>query len=730
MAVAAMKGKSKGKRGTKKEVVPLNGLGLLLLPFILWGKTGAEREHWERRRDLTVQLHQRAQEKTRIRKELHKEAMLYAVILREQWVRLGGYFAARWRDQDVDGRKRRRQRIEKVKFRQIVCTPEAHYFELQINERGLFRYKSAIPHKVRVADLIHPDTLKELGDACKRPVTARRSEGGVWVIVHRNGYVSALPELVKHHEVLQHLPADAGEVGALILGIGEHRQVHMVDLDHYPHILIAGASGGGKSNMLNHILCTLIRFAPSHELRIRLIDPKRLELTFYRTVPHLDGGILYNVDEAVDTLDEMIEEVMRRTTLLEGRARKLSDFNARYPEDKLPRIVIEVEEMAALMRSPKEGDAVKEKLTTLANLGRAVGVHLILCTQLPIVQVIPSTIKVSMWVRIAGRVQNSTESVTILGSGDAAALPGIAGRMLYGKDSFKHQIQTPLCTDEDVQIAIGIAKGRTLGWVELDGAEPVIARDYLLRSLCWNPIFRRRLSPHQIYETMKGYGISKRQVRAFVEDVVRAREITVEGAVFQVVQYDRIWVLEPMNEAAQAEPHSPDEIRDDMPANVHFDQHWQPRWARRALPAPAPLLMLPAPRGSEPEISTVEIPPAPAPQPRVVQPTIPLDETAQFELFLDECVTIDWKVTSLFKDIYARYEVWCTQKDVRPITKTRVGSQLGKAQFRKVRLGTAGERAWQGVKLVDIPIPTTPNDIELNRQDTPFEPESEEAEPA
>jgi len=719
-----MKGKGKVKRGAKKETVPLNGLGLLLLPLILMGKTGAEREHWERRRDLTLQLHQRVQEKNRIRKELHKEAMLYAVILREQWVRLGGYFAARWRDQDVDGRKRRRQRIEKVKFRQIVCTPEAHYFEIKINERGLFRYKSAIPHKVRVADLIHPDTLKELGDACKRPVTARRSEGGVWVIVHRNGYVSALPELVKHHETLQHLPADAGEVGALILGIGEHRQVHMVDLDHYPHILIAGASGGGKSNMLNHILCTLIRFAPSHELRIRLIDPKRLELTFYRTVPHLDGGIIYNVDEAVDTLDEMIDEVMRRTTLLEGRARKLSDFNARYPEDKLPRIVIVVEEMAALMRSPKEGDAVKEKLTTLANLGRAVGVHLILCTQLPIVQVIPSTIKVSMWVRIAGRVQNSTESVTILGSGDAATLPSIAGRMLYGKDSFKHQIQTPLCTDEDVQIAIGIAKGRTLGWVELDGAEPVIARDYLLRSLCWNPIFRRRLSPHQIYETMKGYGISKRQVRAFVEDVVNAREITLEGAVFQVRQYDKIWVLEPVNEAAQGEPHSPDEIMDE---EMPFDLKWRPRWA---LPEPQPLLMLPAPR--DPEISTVETPP-PAPPPRVPPPPLPEDETERFELFLDDCVKVDWKSQTSVKLIYKRYLQWCDQMGIIPLNKVKVGKQLARAQFRSTRI-TGGQLAWQGVRLIETGISET-NEVSetATSHDTPngeLEPESEEPEPA
>lgn len=730
MAVATMKPKGKVKRGTKREVVPLNWLGLLLLPLILWGKSGAEREHWERRRDVTLQLHLRAQEKSRIQKALRKEASLYAIILREQWVRLGGYFAARWRDQDLEGRRRRRQRIEKVKFRQIVCTPEAHYFEIKVNERGLFRYKSAIPHKVRVADLIHPDTLKELGDACKRPVSARRGDGGVWVIVHRNGYVSALPELVKHHEVLQHLPLNAGEIGALILGIGEHRQVHMVDLDHYPHILIAGASGGGKSNMLNHILCTLIRFAPSHELRLRLIDPKRLELTFYRTAPHLDGGIIYNVDEAVDTLDEMIEEVMTRTTLLEGKARKLSDFNARYPDNKLPRIVIVIEEMAALMRSPKEGDAVKEKLTTLANLGRAVGVHLILCTQLPIVQVIPSTIKVSMWVRIAGRVQNSTESVTILGAGDAASLPGIAGRMLYGKDSFKHQIQTPLCSDEDVRSAIGIAKGRQLGWVKLDGAEPVINRDHLLRSLCWNPIYHRRLNPHQMHDTLKHYGISRRQVRAFVEDVVSAREITLDDAVFRVVQYGKSWSLEPVNDAARGEPHSPDEIRDDMPADVHFDRHWQPRWARKALPAPVPLLMLPAPRNGHDQAEPA--PESPPPPPRVPPPSMPTDETELFELFLDECAKVDWTATTPFKAIWERFETWRVEKGARKIPKSRIGAQLGKAEFRKARLGAAGDKAWQGICLIPHNAQTDPTDPVVEPQTSmgEFEAESEEPEPA
>lgn len=691
--------KKSTKRGT--ETVPLSRVSLLLYPLIVRNKTGSELQYWEERRALAWRINKQKAERAAIQKKLAAEAKLYSAILREEWARLGGFFAARWRDIDVDGRSRRRVKIRKVHFEIITTTPEALWFRIKINAATLFgAYKSALPHKVLVKDLIDPVTLQELSDACRRPVTAKRSEKGVYIIVHRNGNISAIPEMVKLRDMLPHLPSDAGEKGTVILGIGEYRQVHLVDLDHYPHFIVAGASGGGKSNMLNSLLCQLIRMTSADDLRLRLIDPKRLELTFYRSAPHLDGGIIYDVDEAITSLEDMILEVHHRTEMFEGKARKLSEWNGKFPAKKLPRIVIVVEEMAALMRSAKEADIVKEKLTTLANLGRAVGIHLLLCTQLPIVSIVPSAIKVSMWVRISGRVQNPTESVTILGTGDASSLPAIPGRMMYGKDSFRYQMQTPFCTDDDVDSALAIAKGRRTGWITLEGYLPVIHVPNLIYALCWSPVFGRELNPYRIHGVLKQYEISQRQVRSFVEDLVRKGQIQVEDAIFNICADGKYWRFEPANQAAQ-QPLKRGIFDDYADAGSfrmsdEFKLTWKRIKERRSLAAPPQQLMLPPPSNII-EAQIVDEPITIAPKPQ--QPT----SGTHFNAFLNDCVEVDWNSRTSFRDIYNAYEAWWTEtaqsKGWNKLNDKNIGILLGKAGFLRSRKGEKAVRSWDGVSL-------------------------------
>lgn len=668
----------------RRTLRPLGWLGMFLYPLLARLKQGREREWLDRRRDLTLQRWLEAKERGALQKQLRQEARAYGIILREQWRRMGGYYAIKWRDEDVDGRSKTRHKIQKVKFRRAVLQPECISFEILIGRRYLFGYKSALPLKVLVKDLIHVDTLQELSDACRRPVTAERGLNGVYVIVHRTKNHARIPELVTFRSMLPHYPAEAGTRGSVIVGVGEHRAPHLIDLERYPHWLIGGASGGGKSNMINNTLCAILRFASPRELKLILVDPKRLELSYYRSAPHLDRPVIYKAEAAIQMLEETLEEVERRTVLMETGARKFTAYNLKHPEDPLPRLVIVIDEVAALMRNSAEAKEVQALITQIANLGRAVGIHLICCTQFPIVEYIPNSVKISMWARIAARVQNSDQSRVILGTGDAASLPDVPGRMVYGKDSYLFEIQTPLVEDEDINEALRIAQGRALGWVKLDGYLPVIDPEPFLDALVHNPLFNRRLIPQRLAEVLAQYAIPRRQVRAFVEDLVRAKTVLVGKEQYRVERHPTGgWMLMPENEAAAW-------WVQEQRAQVETELERKVGYLKRypLLPVYAPLY-LPAP--AEPE------PVEQAPSPR------PLDELGIYEQFLQtRCVT-DWTTWTPATVLHAAYSRFCDELGVMAMRPQKFGKWLKASGFESKRQGKNGSRGWVGLRLMDPP---------------------------
>ena len=653
---------------------PLNFIQMLIYPLLTIGKRGERREMLERRRYLALHRARVRREQASVKAQLRAEAKLYANILVAQWTRLGAYYAYRWRlDQTEQARVRRRKKTQKVRFERVVVTAEALYFKIWVGKRTMFGYKSMIPHKVMVRDLISEESLAELSYACERFVTCRRTiKGGVWVLVHRNESLSEIPKYVRYVDMLEHYPENAGDTGAIVIGVGEHRTVQHVDLEHYPHVLVGGASGGGKSNMLNNILCSLIRFSDHRDLKLILIDPKRLELTFYADAPHVLGGIIYEVEEALQMLETMILEVKTRTRILEGRSRKLSDFNTRFPAEKLPRIVIVIEELAALIgQTRKTREEVHEKLTQIANLGRAVGVHLILCTQLPIVSVVPSTIKVSMWVRLCGRVQSPEQSRVIVQTSAAAHLPSVAGRMVFSKDSYTFEVQTPHVTDEDVDLTIRIAIGRKLGYVRLDGAMPAINRDKLIRAIATDPKFMRLLDVELITSIIGQYGISRRQVRAFVEDAIKSQEFIVNSVRYQVVKHNgKYYIMGNENE--------PDDEEESV---------WQP------VP---PVLYLPAPTPPEPEPET--------PPPPTVGEVL--------EMFMKDRCVFEPNAWVSSAEFYAAYREYAETLGYRVHSQIEVGRILGMMGLEVKRRGRARDRGWRNVRLANDRLEYPPDEDE------------------
>ncbi len=206
----------------------------------------------------------------------------------------------------------------------------------------------------------------------------------------------------------------------------------ITSLEGMPHLLIAGTTGSGKSVCVNAILtCFLLHNTPD-DLRLVLVDPKRVELTSYNGIPHLLAPVIVEVDRVVGALQWMTREMDKRYhTFAQAGARNIGDYNARIQAQggkKLPYLVIVIDELADLMMIAP--DETERTITRLAQLARATGIHMILATQRPSVDVVTGLIKANFPARIAFAVASNTDSRVILDQPGAERLLG-RGDMLY-----------------------------------------------------------------------------------------------------------------------------------------------------------------------------------------------------------------------------------------------------------------------------------------------------------
>jgi S-DNA-T family DNA segregation ATPase FtsK/SpoIIIE len=218
----------------------------------------------------------------------------------------------------------------------------------------------------------------------------------------------------------------------LAIGLGKDviGQPVVADLTKMPHLLIAGATGSGKSIGINAIICSILFKATPDEVRFLMIDPKRIELSGYEDIPHLLHPVVVNPKMANRALQWAVHEMERRYMLLEEkRVKGFSSYNeAVEDEEKLPLIVIVVDELSDLMMvSSRE---VEESIARLAQMARAAGMHLILATQRPSVDVLTGLIKANFPTRISFKVFSKVDSRTILDMSGAEHLLG-AGDSLF-----------------------------------------------------------------------------------------------------------------------------------------------------------------------------------------------------------------------------------------------------------------------------------------------------------
>ncbi|HWY70852.1 MAG TPA: DNA translocase FtsK [Terriglobales bacterium] len=256
--------------------------------------------------------------------------------------------------------------------------------------------------------------------------------------------------------------ADARSRLTLALGKDINGRIITADLATMPHLLIAGSTGSGKSVAINAMIMSLLYKATPDQVRLILVDPKRVELGNYDGVPHLYTPIITEPKLAAVALRNAVREMERRLKLLaEKSVRNIDQYNKLFSEDTpslfeedsdhkpLPYIVIVLDELADLMML--DGKNVEESITRLAQMARAVGIHLILATQRPSVDVITGLIKANVPSRMSFRVATKVDSRTILDANGSESLLGRGDMLFLAPGSARVQrVHAPLVTEKEI----------------------------------------------------------------------------------------------------------------------------------------------------------------------------------------------------------------------------------------------------------------------------------------
>jgi S-DNA-T family DNA segregation ATPase FtsK/SpoIIIE len=261
----------------------------------------------------------------------------------------------------------------------------------------------------------------------------------------------------------------------IAMGKDINGRIVTADLAGMPHLLIAGSTGAGKSVAINAMIMSILYKATPDQVRLILVDPKRLELGNYEGVPHLYTPIITEPKLAANALRNAVREMERRLKLLAAKGvRNIDQYNKLFDqggtpslfgeesdEKPIPYIVIIIDELADLMML--DSSNVEESITRLAQMARAVGIHLVLATQRPSVDVITGLIKANFPARVSFRVATKVDSRTILDANGAEALLG-KGDMLYlpSGSARVHRLHAPFVTEKEIAAVVEFWKAQGL----------------------------------------------------------------------------------------------------------------------------------------------------------------------------------------------------------------------------------------------------------------------------
>jgi len=418
-----------------------------------------------------------------------------------------------------------KRRVGQVQFyKPAIVTSEAIYY--QVNTRRL-------PWHVTISDLVNEDNINTLMASTGRVIQVvwdkLAPERGCWIVVELKAGVRGIPRHVNFKDILNAIPKTAGPL-AFGMGYGVAATPVFEDLSETPHMLIAGATGQGKSVWIEQALLTLLlRNSPRH-FKLGIVDLKGgVELGQFKNVPHLIRPVIKDEEEVIDLLHYAKKEIKRRLAMFEPKG--IVDIRRwnQFTRARLPRLLIVIDELAALMLTELKSEA-EPLLAFIAAQGRSPGVHIWVATQRPEARVITGLIKANFTTKVAFSCADQRSSMVIVDTGIAAGI-GPIGRMIYMKGSRKVELQGPFISPTMLQETVAqIIGGQSTEALEKRKRHNMSPDDFFLHAI---HNYEGRFPLRPIYEDLKGQGVTLEELKQLA-DHYEGQEIEIAGDIYKL----------------------------------------------------------------------------------------------------------------------------------------------------------------------------------------------------
>lgn len=415
----------------------------------------------------------------------------------------------------------------------IDITDDRVYYKIQLTSQSwlqrLFgRFSSALPYDVDINDLTNRETLDNLSASCGRIVTIERGkrDTNLYYVVSRLDSPDGIPAKVPYAKVIEWYPIKDQAKTPWLAGVTRDRKVEAFNFEDNPHVMIAGTTLSGKSNHLNQMISTLVNLNRPSEVRILLVDNKGgVEFVHWAGIKHALRPMIKKASDVLPTLKWIRELMERRLSTFERiKAKNFMAYNAKVKdESRIPRIIVFIDELATLL-GMDETEAIQNEFRAISSQGRAVGVHLVICTQHVSVDVLPGWIKTNMALRVSGFMPTDSASRVILDHGAAHTMPAIPGRMVFSVGTSWFYAQSPFITDGEIESAVEKSKNDPdPDNREFESAAPLVPREKFSRQDMLTIALTKlggKLSAKRIYELLESGLISRGNLEKMIAEVI------------------------------------------------------------------------------------------------------------------------------------------------------------------------------------------------------------------
>ena len=448
---------------------------------------------------------------------------------------------------DANGRS-----VTKIpQIEQIVFKDDTVLYQVRTTAQGLLerlvkKWHSSLPYNVDITDLTCDETLENLSAACNRIVTVERSKRGtnLFYKISRLDAPDGIPIRVLYQKIIDWYPTQDHAKTPWAAGVTTDRKAKYYDFETQPHILIAGSTQSGKSNHINQMIATFVTMNSPRELRLFLIDLKGgIEFTHWEGIHHALRPMVREVKDVLPALQYIHEIMMRRMKAFEAiKAKNLASFNTKVREDdRLPRIITIIDEVAEIIGYGDTTDSINAILRSIASLGRAAGIHLVMCTQDSRVDVVPGWTKTNLTLRIAGKMPSHGASITILDTISAALLPSVAGRMVFSVGRDETVAQSPYISDHEIANAVTISRSYALPADVNDDSDDSLAPELPVDKFTRDDMIEivinqldMKLSPSRVHDIVTNDVATRRKVLRMKDEIVAQGEFDYGGVRYEI----------------------------------------------------------------------------------------------------------------------------------------------------------------------------------------------------